>query len=97
MIFGVCGNIFINIEYHLDYFYTPRHLKEYTLFYLLFYIENISFAIILYFELNKSLRIILFYVFSFPISVLIQILYQIWVPIEEVSFYFYLKKTESKY
>ncbi len=88
MIFGVYGNIFINIEYHLDHFYIPRQTKNYIIFYVLFNIENIIFAIILYFGFNNNCGVIFFYVFTFPISVLIQILYKIWVRIEKVSFYF---------
>jgi hypothetical protein len=88
IIFGVYGNIFINIEYHLDHFYIPRQTKNYIIFYVLFNIENIIFAIILYFGFNNNCGVIFFYVFTFPISVLIQILYKIWVRIEKVSFYF---------
>jgi hypothetical protein len=73
MIFGVYDNMLINIEYHSNTFYIPRQTKEYIIFYFLFYIENIIFAICLYFGFNNNLRIILFYVFTFPISVLIQI------------------------
>jgi hypothetical protein len=90
MIFGVYENMLIrmlinmliNIEYHSDHFYTPRQTKNYIIFYLLFYIENIIFAIILYFGFYNNLRIIFFYVFTFPISVLIQILYR-WIPTKE--------------
>ncbi len=76
MIFGVHDNMLFNIKYHSNTFYIPRQTKNYIIFYLLFNIENISFAIILYFGFNNNLRIILFYVFTFPISVLIQILYR---------------------
>jgi hypothetical protein len=76
LILGVYKNIFINIECHSGYFYHPRHTKNYIIFYFLFYIQNIIFAIILYFRFNNNLRIILFYVLTFPISVLIQILYR---------------------
>jgi hypothetical protein len=86
MIVGVYENMLINIEYHSRSFYIPRQTKNYIIFYFLFYIENIIFAIILYFKFNNNLRIIFFYVYTFLISVLIQILYR-WVPtIEKVSF-----------
>jgi hypothetical protein len=91
MIFGVYDNMLINIEYHSNTFYIPRQTKNYIIFYHLFYIENISFAIILYFGFKNNLRIILFYVFTFPISVLIQILYRYRkTNTEEVGFNFYL-------
>jgi hypothetical protein len=86
MIFGVYENIFINIEYHSTSFYIPRQTKEYIIFYFLLYIENIIFAMILYFKFNNDFRIIYFYVFSFPFSVLIQILYQRIQIGEKVSF-----------
>jgi hypothetical protein len=76
IILGVYDNMFIKIEYQADPFYIPRQTRYYIIFYVLFYIENIIFAIILYFELNNNLRIIFFYVFTFAISVLIQILYR---------------------
>jgi hypothetical protein len=85
MIFGLYENIFINLEYHEDHFYIPRQTKNYIIFYFLFYIENIIFAIILYFGFNNNLRIIFFYVFTFPISVLIQILYRSVPTKEKVS------------
>ena len=63
-----------------------KFIKYFGSSHLLFYIENISFAIILYFGFNNNLRIIFFYVFTFPISVLIQILYR-WIQTKEkVSF-----------
>jgi hypothetical protein len=86
MIFGVYDNVLIIIEYHSTSFYIPRQTKNYIIFYFLFYIENIIFAICLYFGLNNNLRIILFYVFTFPISVLIQILYRLILTKEKVSF-----------
>jgi hypothetical protein len=86
MIFGVYDNMFISIEYHLNQFYIPRQTKNYIIFYLLFYFENIFFAICLYFGFNNNLRIIFFYVFTFPISVLIQILYRLILTKEKVSF-----------
>jgi hypothetical protein len=86
MIVGVYENIFINLEYHSNTFYIPRQTKNYIIFYLLFYIENIIFAIILYFGFNNNLRIIFFYVFTLPISVLIQILYRSVPTKEKVSF-----------
>jgi hypothetical protein len=86
MIFGVYENMLINIEYNSNIFYIPRQTKNYIIFCLLFYIENIIFAIILYFGFNNNLRIILFYVFIFPISVLIQILYRLILKKEKVSF-----------
>jgi hypothetical protein len=86
MIFGVYENMFINIEYHSIIFYIPRQTKYYYIFYLMFYIENIIFAFILYFGFNYNCSVIFFYVFTFQISVLIQIFYR-WVPTEEkVSF-----------
>ncbi len=85
MIFGVYDNVLINIEYHSNTFYIPRQTKNYLAFYFLFYIENIIFAMILYFGFNNNLRIIFFYVFTFPISVLIQILYRRVIKEEEVS------------
>ncbi len=86
MIFGLYDNIHINSEYNSDIFYIPRQTKNYVIFYLLFNIKNIIFAIILYFGFNNNLRTIFFYVFTFPISVLIQILYR-WIPTKEkVSF-----------
>jgi hypothetical protein len=85
MIFGLYENIFINLEYHSNTFYIPRQTKNYIVFYFLFYIENIIFAIILYFGFNNNLRIIFFYVFTFPISVLIQILYRSVPTKEKVS------------
>jgi hypothetical protein len=42
MIVGVYDNMLINIEYHSNTFYIPRHTKNYIVFYLLFYIENIE-------------------------------------------------------
>jgi 4-hydroxybenzoate polyprenyltransferase len=96
MIFGVYENIFINIEYDSDNFYIPRQTKNYIFFYVFFYIENIIFAIILYFAFNNNLRIIFFYVFTFPISVLIQILYRRVDMEEEVSFYFCIFMNKSK-
>jgi hypothetical protein len=60
IILGVYDNMFINIEYQADPSYIPRQKKNYIIFYLLFYIENIIFAIILYFGLNNNLRIIFF-------------------------------------
>ncbi len=86
MIVGVYDNMFINIVYHSTSFYIPRQTKNYIIFYFLFYIENIIFAIILYFGFNSNLRIIFFYVFIFPISVLIQILYRLILKKEKVSF-----------
>ncbi len=86
MIFGVYENILIDIEYHSNTFYIPRQTRYYYIFYFLFYIENIIFAIILYFGFNNNLRIIFFYVFTFPISVLIQILYRLILTKEKVSF-----------
>ncbi len=86
MIVGAYENIFINLEYHSNTFYIPRQTKNYIIFYFLFYIENIIFAIILYFGFYNNLRIILFYVFTFPISVLIQILYRLIQTKEKVSF-----------
>jgi hypothetical protein len=88
LIFGVYENMFINIDYHSTSFYIPRQTKNYIIFYLLFYIENIIFAISLYFVFNDNLRIIFFYVLTFPISVLIQILYQKIKIGEKVSLYF---------
>jgi hypothetical protein len=96
MIFGVYENIFINIEYDSDNFYIPRQTKNYIFFYVFFYIENIIFVIILYFGFNDNLRIIFFYVFTFPISVLIQILYRRVDKEEEVSFYFCIFMNKSK-
>ena len=64
-ILGVYENLFINIEYHQDHFYIPRQTKNYLIFYFLFYIQNITFAIILYFLFNNDLRILLFYAFPF--------------------------------
>jgi hypothetical protein len=96
MIFGVYDNVLINIEYNSNTFYIPRQTRYYYIFYFLFYIENIIFAIILYFGFNNNLRIILFYVFSFPISVLIQILYRRVNKEEEVSFYFCIFMNKSK-
>ncbi len=90
MLFGVYDNMLINIEYHSNTFYIPRQTKEYIIFYFLFYVENIIFAIILYFGFNKNLRIILFYVFTFPISVLIQILHRRAKIGEKVILYFCL-------
>jgi hypothetical protein len=90
MIFGVYDNMFIYMEYHSDIFYIPRQTKNYIIFYLLFYIENLLFAIILYFGFNNNLRIIFFYVFTFPISVLIQILYRQVSLEEKVSLYLFL-------
>jgi hypothetical protein len=90
MIIGVYDNILIDIEYHSNTFYIPRQTKNYIIFYLLFYIENIIFAIILYFGYKNDLRIILFYVITFLISVAIQILYRKDKIEEKVSFYFYL-------
>ncbi len=89
MLFGVYENMLISIEYHSTSFYIPRQTKNYIIFYLLFYIENIIFAIILYFGFYNNFRIIFFYVFTFPISVLIQILYRRVDKEEEVSFYFF--------
>jgi hypothetical protein len=60
MILEVYENIFINLEYHEDHFYIPRQTKNYIIFYILFYIENIIFAMILYFGYKNDLRIILF-------------------------------------
>jgi hypothetical protein len=82
MIFGVYENIFINIEYHSDIFYIPRHTKNYIMYYFLSYTHNIIFSIALYFESSNNLRILLFFVLTFPISMLIQILYR-WVKIKE--------------
>jgi hypothetical protein len=85
MTFGVYENIFINIEYHSDFFYIPRHTKNYLMYYFLFYANNIEFSIALYFESSNNLRILLFFVLTFPISVLTQILYQRVKLKEEVS------------
>jgi hypothetical protein len=82
MIFGVYENIFINIEHHSDIFYIPRHTKNYIMYYFLSYTHNIIFSIALYFESSNNLRILLFFVLTFPISMLIQILYR-WVKIKE--------------
>jgi hypothetical protein len=87
MIFGVYDNVLINIEYHSNTFYIPRQTKHYIIFYLLFYIQNIIFSLILYFGFNNNLEIIIFCVFTFPISVFIQILYR--NNNTEVSFYLY--------
>jgi hypothetical protein len=97
MIVGVYENIFINLEYHSNTFYIPRQTKEYIIFYLLFYIENIIFAIILYFGFNNNCGVIFFYVFTFQISVLIQLLYRRVTEGEEVSLNFYSYKAKSKY
>ncbi len=86
MIFGVYENIFINIDYHSPNFYLPRQTKNYIIFYFLFYIENIIFSIILYYEFTNNLWILFFYVLTFPISVLIQILYRRVKLGKEVSF-----------
>jgi hypothetical protein len=86
MIFGLYENMLISIEYHSTFFYIARQTKNYIIFYLLFYFENILFSLISYFGFNNNLRIIFFYVFTFPISVLIQILYR-WIQTKEkVSF-----------
>jgi hypothetical protein len=85
MIFGLYDNMLIHIEYHSGHFYIPRQTKNYIIFYLLFYIENIIFAIILYFGFINNSRIIFFYVFTFQISVLIQILYRSVSTKEKVS------------
>jgi hypothetical protein len=79
MIFGVYENIFINIEHHSDIFYIPRHTNNYIIYYTLFYIQNIIFSIILYFGFNNNIITIVFYDLTFPVSVLIQILYR-WFP-----------------
>jgi hypothetical protein len=50
------------------------------------YIQNLIFAFVLYFGFNNDLRIIFFYVFTFPISVLIQILYRKIDIVEKVNF-----------
>jgi hypothetical protein len=84
---GVYEDMLVNIEYHTDHFYIPRQTKEYIIFYFLLNIENIIFAIILYFGFINNLRIIFFYVFTFPISVLIQILYRQVSLGEKVSIY----------
>jgi hypothetical protein len=86
MIFGVYDNMLIDIEYHSNTFYIRRQTKNYIIFYFLFYIENIIFSIILYFEFTNNLWILFFYVFIFPISVLIQILYRRVKLGKEVSF-----------
>jgi hypothetical protein len=94
MIFGVYENIFINIEYHSNTFYIPRQTMYYLIFYILFYIQNLIFAFVLYFGFNNNSRIKLFYVFTFAIPILIQILYRKIDIVEKVNFYayFYLLK-----
>jgi hypothetical protein len=86
MNFGGYDNVLINIEYHSNTCNIQIYSKYYIIFYFLFYIENIIFAIILYIGTNNNLRIILFYVFTFPIAILIQILYRMVKTKEKASF-----------
>ncbi len=98
MIIGVYDNILIDIEYHSNAFFIPRQTKNYLIFYLLFYIENVLLATYIYYGFNNNdLSFIFFCVFSFPISVLIQILNRRAEKGEKVSFLFlsFYDKTEK--